>query len=49
MKYNVLVNEKLTAWNAYLKPGCYEKKPTYECQPSPNAAFNALIELMVNK
>jgi hypothetical protein len=48
MKYNVLVNEKLTAWNAYLKPGCYENKPTYECQPSPNAAFNALLEIMMN-
>lgn len=49
MKYNMLVNEKLTAWNAYLQPGCYEKKPTYECQPSVNAAFNSLLELMVNK
>lgn len=47
MKYNVLVNEKLTAWNSYLKPGCYENKPTYECQPSVNGAFNSLLELLV--
>jgi len=49
MKHNVLVNNKLTAWNAYLSPGCYEHKPKYECHPSSNGVFNALLELMMVK
>jgi ADP-heptose:LPS heptosyltransferase len=49
MKYNVLSEGKLTAWNMYLHPGCYEHKPKYECHPSVNGAFNALLELMMNK
>lgn len=49
MKYNVLMNEKLTGWNMYLSPGCYENKPKYECHPSSNGAFNALLEIKMNR
>jgi hypothetical protein len=49
MKYNVLGDEKITRWNGYKSPSCFENKPKYECHPSPNAAFNALLELITNK
>jgi hypothetical protein len=49
MKYNVLVNEKLTAWNAYRSPGCFENKPTYECHPSVNGVLNAVLEFIKEK
>ncbi len=45
MKYNVYSgNEKITKWNGFRSPGCYENKPTYECHPSVNAVFNAVLE-----
>jgi ADP-heptose:LPS heptosyltransferase len=44
MKYNVMGDEKITRWNGYRSPGCYEKKPTYECHASVNGAFNEVLE-----
>ena len=41
-------DQKITRWNGYRSPGCYENKKSYECHSSPNAAFNALLELMMN-
>ena len=49
MKYNVLGDEKITRWNGYKSPSCFENKTKFECHPSPNAAFNALLELITNK
>jgi ADP-heptose:LPS heptosyltransferase len=49
MKYNVLGDEKITRWNGYKSPCCFENKTKFECHPSPNAAFNALLELITNK
>lgn len=46
MKYNVSGLEKITRWNGFRSPGCYENKPTYECQPSVNAVYNAILELL---
>lgn len=47
MKYNVSGIEKITRWNGFRSPGCYENKPTYECQPSVNAVYNAILELII--
>lgn len=48
MKYNVIDgDEKITRWNGFRSPGCYENKPTYECQPSVNAVYNAILELLI--
>ncbi len=46
MKYNVMGNKKITRWNGYRSPGCYENKPTYECHPSVNATFNGVLEFI---
>ena len=46
MKYNVLEDKKITRWNGYRSPGCYENKPTYECHPSVNAVFNKVLEVI---
>ena len=49
MKYNVMGDEKITRWNGFRSPGCYENKPTYECHPSVNAVFNGVLEFLMNK
>lgn len=49
MKYNVFGDEKITRWNGFREPGCYENKPKYECHPSVNGVFNAILELMLKK
>lgn len=49
MKYNVLEDKKITRWNGYRSPNCYENKPTYECHPSTNAVFNELLEIYRNE
>lgn len=50
MKYNVFSgDEKITRWNGFREPGCYENKPTYECHPSVNAVFNTILELLIKK
>lgn len=50
MKYNVYGgDEKITRWNGYRSPGCYENKPTYECHPSVNGVYNAILELLIKK
>jgi len=46
MKYNVLGDKKITRWNGYRSPGCYENKPTFECHPSVNAVFNGVLEFL---
>lgn len=46
MKYNVSGNEKITRWNGFRSPGCYEDKPTFECHPSVNAVFNGVLEFL---
>lgn len=46
MKYNVSGLEKITRWNGFRSPGCYENKPTYECHPSVNAVYNAILEIL---
>jgi hypothetical protein len=50
MKYNVYSgDEKITRWNGFRLPGCYENKPTYECHPSVNAVYNTILELLMKK
>jgi hypothetical protein len=49
MKYNVNGNLKITRWNGYRSPGCYENKPTFECHSSVNAAFNGVLEFIMGK
>jgi ADP-heptose:LPS heptosyltransferase len=49
MKYNVNGNLKITRWNGYRSPGCYENKPTFECHSSVNAAFNGVLEFIMEK
>jgi hypothetical protein len=49
MKYNVNGNLKITRWNGYRSPGCYENKPTFECHPSVNAVFNEVLEIIKNE
>lgn len=50
MKYNVYSgDEKITRWNGFREPGCYENKPTYECHPSVNGVFNTILELLIKK
>ena len=44
MKYNTMDDQKITRWNGFRSPGCYENKPTYECHPSVNAVFNEVLE-----
>ena len=44
MKYNTIDDQKITGWNGFRSPGCYENKPTYECHPSVNAVFNEVLE-----
>jgi len=49
MKYNVLGDEKITRWNGYRSPGCFENKPTFECHASVNGALNAVLEFIKEK
>jgi hypothetical protein len=49
MKYNVYGDEKITRWNGFRSPGCYENKPKYECHPSVNGVYNSILELIINK
>jgi len=49
MKYNVNGNLKITRWDSYRSPGCFENKPTYECHPSVNAVFNSVLEILKYK
>lgn len=49
IKYNVRVNNKLTAWNMFLEPGCYENRASYECHPSAEDVFNAFLEIYKNR
>ena len=44
MKYNSGGDIKVTG--GFPIHGCYENKPTFECHPSPNAVFNAILELI---
>ena len=46
-KYNTDGDKKITRFNGFRSPGCYENKPTYECQPSVNAVYNAILELLI--
>ena len=46
---DVLEDKKITRWNGYRSPNCYENKPTYECHPSTNAVFNELLEIYRNE
>jgi hypothetical protein len=46
MKYNVMGDRKITIWYSFPAPACYEKKPTYECHASVNAAFNGVLEFV---
>lgn len=48
MKYNVLEDKKITRWNGYRSPDCFENKPKFECHPSPNAVFNEILEIIKN-
>jgi hypothetical protein len=47
MKYNTDGSVKIT--DGFPTHGCYENKPTYECQPSVNAVFNAVLEFIMEK
>ena len=47
MKYNTDGDKKITRFNGFRSPGCYENKPTYECQPSVNAVYDAILELII--
>jgi hypothetical protein len=47
MKYNTDGSCKIT--DGFPMHGCYENKPTFECHPSPNGVFNAILELLSNK
>lgn len=47
MKYNTNGSCKIT--DGFPVHGCYENKPTFECHPSPNGVFNAILELLNNK
>jgi len=47
MKYNTNGNNKVT--DGFPSHGCFENKPTYECQPSVNAVYNAILELLTEK
>jgi ADP-heptose:LPS heptosyltransferase len=49
MKYNVIGDQKITRWDSFAAPACYEKKPTYECHTSVNAAFNGVLEFLKMK
>ena len=44
MKYNTNGDNKVT--DGFPSHGCFENKPTYECQPSVNAVYNAILELL---
>ena len=44
MKYNGTGNEKITT--GFPLPGCYENKSTFECHPTPEKVFNALLSLV---
>lgn len=44
MKYNSSGDIKVTG--GFPSHGCYENKPTFECQPSVNAVYNAILELL---
>ena len=37
-------DQKITRWNGYRSPGCYENKKSYECHASVNGAFNEVLE-----
>ena len=45
MKYNTNGNNKVTG--GFPSHGCFENKPTYECQPSVNAVYDAILELII--
>jgi hypothetical protein len=45
----ILGDEKITRWNGFRSPGCYENKPKYECHPSVNGVYNSILELIINK
>jgi ADP-heptose:LPS heptosyltransferase len=47
MKYNVSGDEKITRFNGFRPHGCFENKPTFECQPSVNGVYNAILELLI--
>ena len=47
MKYNTNGDNKVT--DGFPSHGCFENKPTYECQPSVNAVYNAILELLTEK
>lgn len=49
MKYNVDGDLKITRWNGFRSPGCYENKSTYECHPSVNAVYNSILEILKYK
>ncbi len=44
MKYNTNGSNKIT--DGFPSHGCFENKPTFECQPSVNGVFNAVLELL---
>lgn len=47
MKYNIFgENEKITKWNGFRSPGCYENKETYECHPSVESVMNSVLEVL---
>ena len=45
LKYNSSGDIRVTG--GFPEHGCYENKPTYECQPSVNAVYNAILELII--
>jgi hypothetical protein len=47
MKYNSSGDIKVTG--GFPEHGCFENKPTFECQPSVSAVYNAILELIIEQ
>jgi len=47
MKYNSSGDIHVTG--GFPEHGCFENKPTFECQPSVNAVYNAILELIIEQ
>ena len=47
MKYNSSGDIRVSG--GFPEHGCFENKPTFECQPSVNAVYNAILELIIEQ
>jgi len=47
MKYNSSGDIHVTG--GFPEHGCFENKPTFECQPSVSAVYNAILELIIEQ